>query len=133
MTRLSPDKKDRFLSRFYGCHDSVLRAVKILWATDNRADVILTLSVRDIQGKDGEEWVNVRLKIAAVEEICLKESSKVGYTVLSNGIQIGVFEDLILFDLDPYTLEPEGIQDYRRSRFYFAGRDFAWKVEPYKE
>jgi hypothetical protein len=128
------EKRDRFLSRFYACQDGVLRAIRMVFSSAaNRTDVIVTLSVRDARGPSGQDWVNVRVKIRDVAEVGLRESSQVAYQVLSQGVHIGLFEQLSFFDFDPYTLEPGGVEDDRRSRFYFAGRDFAWRVEPYRE
>jgi hypothetical protein len=134
MVQLNQDKQNHFLSRFYGASDGVVRSVTFDFnKTDPRNTVTIVLSVRDSERDPKESWVNLRLIINQVDDYCFCESSNVGYQVLSSGIQAGRFSNLYYFDFDPYTLEPDGVEDYRKSKFYFAGHEFSWAIEAYSE
>ena len=77
--------------------------------------------------------MNVHMAITEVEEFALREGPKESCRVLSGGLQIEVFNGLLFFDFAPYSVSPQGLDDYRRSGFYLAGRSFSWKVEKYSE
>jgi hypothetical protein len=53
--------------------------------------------------------------------------------VLSDGLTLGWFEGLVFLDFGPYTSEPDGVDDFRRSGCYFAGLSATWEVVPYAE
>lgn len=73
------------------------------------------------------------MAIFEVEEFAVRESAKESSRVLSSGLQIEVFNGLLFFDFAPYSVSPRGVEDYRRSGFYIAGRSFSWTVEEYSE
>lgn len=125
----------KLLTRFNHCYDGVLRGVRFRFAPTapvTRASV--TLSVRQPARKGiREQWVNIRLLIKDVKEYAIRESDRESCRILSGGLQVWVYRDLLFFDFSPYSVTPKGVDDYRRSGFYIAGRSFAWKVEAYSE
>jgi hypothetical protein len=127
------DHSQHFLEQFNRCYDGIVRRIQFRFApTDSLSRAYLTLSVQQpITRRIKNGWVNVRLAIADVEEFGLRESAKESCRVLSSGLQIDVFNGLLFFDFAPYSLSPRGLEDYRRSGFYIAGRSFSWKVEEY--
>lgn len=133
---LDPNDRSRhFLEQFNHCFDGVLRRFKVRFLpSEPLGRVYLTLSVqRPLSRRIKAGWVNVRLAIKEVEEFVFKESSKETGRVLSSGLRIYPFNGLLFFDFAPYSLNPSGIEDFRRSGFYIAGRSFSWKVEEFCE
>jgi hypothetical protein len=120
-----------FLKRFYAFADSVLRRFEIaLDAETSQSKIIATIAARDAVA---ERWVNVRLVLSNVIELCINEAATPALSVLSNGLQIGQFDEIYYFVFDPYTLEPESREEYTQSEFYVSAREFRWTVEPYTE
>jgi len=135
MNRSQVGHAGAFLAQFHNCYDGLMRGVRFRYtAAEVHSRAVVVLSVRQsttLEVNDG--WVNVRLAIEHVEEYALKESAKVSCRVLSGGLQINAFRDLLFFDFDPYSDEPTGVEDFRRSGFYIAGRSFSWRVGEYSE
>ena len=129
------ERSQHFLKHFNHCYDGIVRRIQFRFApTEAFGRAYLTLSVqRPITRRIKNGWVNVRMAITEVEEFALRESSKESFRVLSSGLQIEVFNGLLFFDFAPYSVSPRGLEDYRRSGFYIAGRSFSWKVEEYSE
>lgn len=129
------DRSRHFLEQFNHCYDGLVQRIQFQFApTEALGRASLTLSVqRPITRQIKNGWVNVRLAIKEVEEFSLRESAKESCRVLSSGLQIEMFGGLLFFDFAPYSLSPGGVEDYRRSGFYIAGRSFSWKVEEYSE
>lgn len=126
---------DNFLDDFNHGYDGVLRAVELVFLpSEPFGHAIVTLSVRRSDMKKNRNgWVNLLLSIEDVEEFSLREAPKESCRILSYGVQVGVFGDLRFFDFAPYSVSPRGIEDYRLSGFYVAGRKFTWREEPYSE
>jgi hypothetical protein len=127
--------RDNFLAKFNHCYDGVVRAIQLEFSPSTAfGNALVTLSVCHSETKTSQnEWVNVRLSISDVEEFSLRETPNEQSRVLSSGLQIGSFGELVFFDFAPYSVCPNGMEDYRRSGFYVAGHSFTWRVEPYSE
>ena len=122
---------DRVLERFYRCTDGVIRRVDLAFdpdRDDSRATIIC--SVKD-DAADAE-WVNVVFRVRGLRELAMTEG-RVSYRVLSDGLTLGWFEGLVFLDFGPYTSEPSGVEDFRRSGCFFAGLSATWEVVPYAE
>lgn len=116
-------------------YDAVLRRIELRFPQSEKlATVSLTLSVKGpIPQKRNGDWVNVRLRIKDVEELALRESAKETCRVLSSGIQTTVCKDVVFFDFAPYSVSPQGLEDFRRSGCYVAGRSFTWEVTDFSD
>ncbi len=131
MSMLIEDQVSSFLDRFHHCYDGLVRAISILFASGNSLSTAkIVISVRD--ATDPASWVNVHLELDGLKEFALREG-QASYQVLSDGLKIGFFGDLIFLDFAPYTDDPDGVEDFRRSEFYFASRSCKWQVHPYQD
>jgi hypothetical protein len=127
----TPGDADSVLERFYRCNDGLIRRVDLVFEPnrdDSRATIVC--SVKD-DAADAQ-WVNVIFRVRRLREFTMSEGN-VTYRVLSDGLTLGWFEGLIFLDFGPYTSEPSGVDDYRRSGCYFAGHSATWEVVPYTE
>ena len=116
-----------FLTRFYHCYDGFIRYVEV----DFRAKKVkVSLSTQDKETRENEGWTNLIMEVKDVSEIILIED-RASCAVLSSGIQIGFFNDEVYLDFCPYTGEPDGIDDFKKSRFMVAGRKCFWSVIPF--
>lgn len=121
----------RVLERFYRCNDGLIRRVDLVFEPnrdESRATIVC--SVKDDEA--GAEWVNVIFRVRGLHEHTMTEG-RVSYRVLSDGLTLGWFEGLVFLDFGPYTTEPDGVDDVRRSGCYFAGLSATWEVVPYAE
>lgn len=122
---------DRVLERFYRCNDGLIRRIDLVFEPnrdDSRATIIC--SVKD-DAADAE-WVNVIFRVRGLRELSMVEG-RTSYRVLSDGLTVGWFDGLVFLDFGPYTSEPSGVEDFRRSGCYFAGLTATWEVVPYAE
>ena len=129
------ERAQHFLEQFNHCYDGIVRRIQFRFApAEPFGRAYLTLSVqRPINRRIKNGWVNVRLAIREVEELALRESPQESFRVLSSGLQIGVFNGLLFFDFAPYSVSPRGLEDFRRSGCFIAGRSFSWSVEEYSD
>lgn len=128
---LTPDSVDAVLSRFNRFNDGLIRSIDVKFKT-NRDDsvAIVTVSTKDTSADD--DWFNVILRIQGLREVNFSEG-RTSYIVLSDGLVVGWFEGLIFLDFGPYSTAPKGVEDFRKSGCYFAGKSATWQVEPYAE
>lgn len=133
MNQITPTRADidKELDRFYRFNDGIIRRVDMVFRPNRQdSEAAIECSVRD--GEASAQWVNVICRVRALSEFSLSEG-RTSYRVLSDGLVVGWFDDLIFLDFGPYTSEPEGIDDFRRSGFYFAGKSVTWEIVPYDE
>lgn len=122
---------ERVLERFYRCNDGLIRRIDLAFEPDrddSRATIVC--SVKD-DAADAA-WVNVIFQVRGLREVAMVEG-QTSFRVLSDGLTVGWFDGLIFLDFGPYTSEPRGVDDFRRSRCYFAGLTATWEVAPYAE
>jgi len=135
MNLKQPDRPRQFLELFNHCYDGVVRRIQFRFTPGEAfGEAHLTVSVqRPVSRRSKYSWVNVRLTIREVEEFSVRESPKESCRVLSSGLHIEAFNGLLFFDFAPYSLNPRGVEDYRLSGLYIAGRSFSWKVQEYSK
>lgn len=127
---LTKDAVQGLLERFHGFDDGLIRSIRIdLAAPKPQRSATIVCSAREHTTGD---WCNVRWIVRGLLGFQLSEG-KTSYIVLSQGIQIGWFDERIYLDLGPYTCEPDCEDDYRQSGMYFVGRQVHWLREPYNE
>jgi len=122
-----------FLSRFYHCYDSIIRCITMITINESstsKAQVIL--SARDEEGDD-DGWINLNIKIENLNDFIGRNPDNYTNEVLSDGIKIGFYDGLIYLDFEPYTDEPEGIEDFKRSNCLFIGKEIYWETMIYSE
>ncbi len=124
---------DYFLNRFYQCYDSIIRCISLITTESSnipKAQVIL--SVRDGE-EDGDGWVNLKIKIDGFTEFIGTSIDYYKNEVLSDGIKVGFFDDLVYLDFEPFTDEPEAIEDFKKSKCLLIGKDIFWGTTSYSE
>jgi hypothetical protein len=132
METLNAEESQEFLERFYNCGDGVIRSVTFFFRSGvETAKVSVVISTRDRDSTVNEGWVNLRLELHDVEELSCHESPRGSYQVLSTALYIGHFDDLLFLDFGGGVPDPQSIEEFRRSKFYFAGRSLSWEVLPY--
>lgn len=120
------------LSRFHNFDDALVRDVHLVIgpSRDSRR-VTIALEARDTESDGDEGWVQVVLKVTGLTEYRFVENEKESCYVLSLGLKVKCFDHIHFFDFGPDSDEPDSREDFRRSQFYLAGRDFSWVVKPY--
>jgi hypothetical protein len=122
----------KFKERFCSFYDSIIRAVTVEFRNvKSVAKVTVTLSARDLETDSNDNWVNVTIKVSGVSELAFYESPKESYQVLSNGLHILNFENLMCFDFGYHIDEPNNIAEFRESKFYVIGEEFEWIISNY--
>lgn len=141
MTLLTPASTAELLERFCSCNDGVLRSISYVasYAFFTRRappehppvdTVEWLLSVKDLKAKGG--WSNLRLRVSGLAEFRFHQPTKDSIvSVISDGLRIGWFEDLVFLDVFSRYHEAESPDDFRESRCYVAGKECRWQVEAY--
>jgi hypothetical protein len=135
MNKLDISTIEYFSNRFYQCYDSIIRCISLITTeTSNTSKAQVILSVRDEEGDgDGDGWVNLKIKIEGFTEFIGTDIDNYNNEVLSDGIKVGFFDDLIYLDFEPFTDEPEGVEDFKKSKCLLIGKDIFWKTTSYSE
>lgn len=132
MIQVDRSRTERLLSRFDDCNDAVVREVSLrVGGPSGSNTAVVKLAARDMESSEARRWVQLQLTVSGLREFHLLESPRESSYVLSMGLKVGRFDGLFFLDFGPYTDEPEGVEDYRRSHFYVAGKDFRWRVLPH--
>lgn len=129
MIELTTSNLDKFLERFSHCYDGLIRDVRINFPTKK---VSITCSVKDQNNQVDEGWVNLTLEIENMIELTVVERQST-CIVLSDGLQVGFFNDQVYLDLCPYTEEPDSIDDFKKSDFLVVGERCSWSLAAYNE
>ena len=108
----------KIFEQFYNFHDALLLSFKFEYQS---AEFVML-------ARDENDWKKVVLHIKDIKEFKIHEKSNVAWNVLSMGIAMMESENLYHFSFDPYTLVPNGVEDYKKSNFYIAATDFEFKV-----
>ncbi len=128
---LTPESTDAMLDRFNRFNDGLLRSIELSFRTNrDDSEAVVTVSTRDTSADD--DWVNVTLRVRGLREVNFSEG-RTSYIVLSDGLVVGWFEGLVFLDFGAYSTSPRGVEDFRKSGCYFAGKSATWEVEPYAE
>lgn len=122
--RLSADSTVNFKSKF-NFFDALIKRVAVIYSDDGDRVGELELSVRDIQADD--RWVNLILRLYGLREARLIENRST-LQVMSDGLGIEWINNSVYLVFCPYTDEPEGVDDIRRSNGYLAGERCEWEV-----
>jgi hypothetical protein len=132
MLTLEPRSLATFLNRFSSFNDAVLRTAEFRFrsSSNGKRRSIVTLSAQDHES--GQGWSNVKIVIEEVSEFVLQEG-KATCQILSDGLFIKWFGDVVFVLFSGDNCEPVTIDDFRRSTFYVAGRSFSWEASVYSE
>lgn len=106
------------------------REIKYHFLTTGEKQLTVTLSTQDGFGHGG--WSNIRMTFGAVSELILRDGN-FAMNVLSDGVSVTWFDNLIWCDFSPCVPEPESVNEYRRSNFSVAAHTCTWQVEHYNE
>ena len=128
MIELTRSNINEFLERFNHGYDGIIRDVAIHFSAKK---VRVICSVKDQKTQMNKSWVNLAFEIENMIE-CIVIESQSTCIVLSDGLQVGFFNDNIYLDLCPYTEEPDGIEDFKKSRFLIVGERCSWSLSTYK-
>ena len=119
------------LSRFYGLCDGLIRLVQLRYTEDGTREVELDIACRDSETTVNEGWVSVRVVIRNATEFTLVENPKTTLQVLSDGLQIQVFGDVVGIEFGGNIDAPYSLDDLRKSRAYAIGTCVDFEVGDY--
>lgn len=106
MTTLIESDIPAFLDRFNSFNDAVLRELKISYKDNGNLNISVAIATQDVNEKENDGWVCVRLDILNVADFCFSENAKFSNQVLSQGIHILAFSDGIGFDFGFSLMRP---------------------------
>lgn len=133
MTEIKNSNFSDFLARFYNLYDGIIRNVTIKFMSkQHKTTVTVICSVQDQEIVGDDSWINLTFNVINVIDLILLEGN-ITCVVLSTGINIGFFDEHIYLDFCPFTEEPEGIDDFRKSRFLIVGGACFWQLSSYSE
>lgn len=122
------------LERFHNCFDGLIRACAVFLPSDRSSRrAVVVLSARDSESQAEDGWVNLRFELTGLVEYRLEEPANATYQVLSDGIQLAIFGDIVYLDLAPESESSTSAEDVRRSRLYVAAKCCSWAISEYEE
>jgi hypothetical protein len=71
--------------------------------------------------------VNVAFDVTGLTEVVRTGEDQTGL-LMSNGLQVGFYDDLVYLDFCPHTREPAGKEDFLKSDLMVAGKKCQLKV-----
>jgi hypothetical protein len=92
-----------------------------------RADI--QLSVMDSRQNGG--WCNLSLLLIDIQELRLFEPDRGYNTVLSDGLKLAWFDNLVFVDFSIGDYDLSQVDGFRKARRYVAARELYWRVEPF--
>ena len=119
------------LTRFYGMCDGLIRSVQLRYKDDGTRELELVIACRDTETIVNEGWVSVRVLIRNANEFTMVEKPKTTLQVLSDGLQIQVFGDVVGIEFGGNIDAPYSLDDLRKSRAYAIGTCVDFEVGAY--
>ena len=118
------------LRRFHNCDDGVWESFVVSYPNNSNVGTAeVTLRARDCDERQLGHWYNIRIRIDGVIEFRLTNSSRYYTCVLSSGMQVRTFGDLVwvIFDLDD---EAQTVEEVKGSQFYICGSKCEAEIGP---
>lgn len=120
-----------FLARFASFSDSLLRRLEIKYEETGQRTVFVWVAARDLKGAQSDSWVCIRFAISSAQDFCFSESARTTAQVISHGIHIGWFGDVVGLDFGHLIDPPKSLKELALSKFFVTGTSVDWSVEPY--
>lgn len=111
-----------FLSNFPRLEDSVIKSFVYNLSIN---EIQLTIETRNT----ADEWCLLTITFVEIKEVKFEEINTSNSVIYSSVID---YVDTIgyVFDFSPYSTESNCLEDYRKSAFYIACKDFASVESP---
>ena len=132
MDNLQKEKFSGLLDRFHSFYDGVIRSWHFFFGLPGEGlKFQVVISTRDKSTTDNNGWANVVFEIEQVSEYRLQDRPKHRHQVLSNGIHFGEYDGNIFIDVGSLLDDPDGLEEFRTSEWYVAGRLLNYDVKAY--
>ena len=122
----------QFLDRFYQFYDSVFRSISLHFLSDGTQTIDLVVSARDSLLEDDEGWVCIVIAIEKVKETLISKKPKTSIQVLSQGIHLATYENLVGMEFGGAIDPPSSLDVLRQSEAYILGENISFEVFPYE-
>lgn len=122
MLELNTENVASFKSRF-NCFDGLVKRFEIAFSQEKGRVGELEILVRDTD----ESWIQLLLRVQGLTEAHFVEG-KSTIAVMTDGLDIEWVNGTLFIVFSPYTDEPEGVEDLRRSDGYLAGDRCDWEI-----
>lgn len=117
-----------FVGRFHGFQDSLLRKLQIVYSQDGSRCVSAWIGARESCG-EGDDWLCIRMDVRDVKSFCLSDNENTTNSVISNGIHICWFQNIIAVEFGRFVDPPETLRELMTSPLYATGSSVEWSVE----
>ncbi len=131
MQILEQDAANRFLERFYGFSDSLVRSISLRYLDDGSRDLELQISTRDSSTQEDDDWVCVEILIRGVLEMVVRENARTTNQVLSEGIHLRQIDDNFGIEFGGAIDPPQSMADLQSSDAYAIGSGVSFEVRSY--
>jgi|SRR5688572_6220996 len=121
-----------FRDRFYSFYDGVIRNIEIVYAHGKRR-VAISVATRVANAQVDGGWVCVRFVVNEARDFCFADTYRTSAEVLSNGIHVCWFGELLGVDFGHYDQPPNSLAELRSSKCFATGSSLEWAVQPYRE
>lgn len=118
-----------FLSRFNNFFDSVIQKVEVAY-TNGQRDFSIWIDTQDLEGIAHDSWACVHLTVSGVEEFCYAEPARTTAQVISDGLHVCWFDDVIGIDFGEFIDSPKDLDELRSSKTYVVGKALGWSIGP---
>jgi hypothetical protein len=132
MNMLKEDLLDAFLQRFNSFNDGVLRSITLVYPTERARSATILLSTKDSQGTADEGWVNLVIRLSDLLLFRVTESDFESYQILSNSLNIGVYDGAWHVDLGSFGDPPPDKATFLESNVLLVAKTFEWESLPYQ-
>lgn len=122
---------DRFLTRFYGLSDSVVRSISLRYLDDGSRDLEISVSTRDSTTEENRGWVCVEVLMRGVLEMAIRERDGTTNQVLSDGIHLQQLDEYLGLEFGNAVAPLKSVADFRTSDAYAIGSEVFFEVRAY--
>ena len=119
------------MNRFYRFADGVIRSIKLSYSDDGSKHAEIVVACRDSEATVNEGWVAVSLIVRGVKEFRACEGPKTTLQVLSDGMHICVYDDIVGLEFGGAFEPPSSISELRKSDAFAIGTEVEIEVGLY--
>lgn len=122
---------DAILNRFYGFDDGLIRSFRLMYSEDGTKHAEIIVACRDAESSTNENWVAVTVSIRDVSEAKFVEGSHTTLQVLSDGLHICQYDDLVGVEFGGAYETPRTMDELRKSEAFVVGKKVGFEIGPF--
>jgi hypothetical protein len=125
------DDANRFIDRFYGFSDSLIRAILLQYLEGGIFNLEISIATRDSLTHEDSGWVCVKILMQNIKEVLFRQNPHMTNQLISHGIHLQQYDNMFGLEFGGAADAPRTLSELRTSDAYTVASTVAFEIEPY--